>query len=101
MRSSRERVDQDLEDVLAEVKDLPEQAEGWDPERVNDEQDAYESEWPSFALGMMNDLERAYGSGGMSAEQEGRYAELKALLRERMPLNERYGLERPRVPLDD
>lgn len=97
-----ERVDQDLEVVLAELTDLPERAEeDWDPERVNDEQDAYESEWASFALGMMDGLEHAYASGGMSAEQEGRYAELKALLRERMPLIERYGLERPRVPLDD
>ena len=95
------RVDQDLRVLFAELEDLPEHAEDWDPERVNDEQEAYESEWPSLALGALNDLKRAHGSGGMSAEQERRYAELKALFRKRMPLIERYGLEKPTVPLEE
>ena len=96
------RVNQDLEVTLIELADLPQRAEeDWDPERANDEQDAYESYWPTLALDKMDDLERAYSSGSMSAEQETRYTELKALFRERMPLIERYRLEKPTVPLDD
>jgi hypothetical protein len=37
----------------------------------------------------------------MSPEQEGSYEDLKALLRERMPLIERLDLGRPAVPLGD
>lgn len=92
------RVNPDLEVLFAELTDLPEQAEGWDPERVNDEQDAYESEWASYALGRINDLERAHTSGAVSPEQERRYAEVKALFRDRMPFIERYGLDKPAVP---
>ena len=96
-----EKVDQDLEDVLAELMDLPERAEeDWDPERVNDEQDAYESYWPTLTLDKMDGLEGAHASGGMSDEQERRYSELKALFRDRMPLIERYGLEKTNVPLE-
>lgn len=99
MRS--DRVDQDLESVLREVAVLPERAEEWDPEDANDEQDAYEPEWASVVYDMLGDLERAHRAGEMNAEQEGRYSELKALFRERMPLIERYGLEKPTVPLED
>ena len=99
MRS--DRVEQDLEVVLREVAVLPERAEEWAPENANDEQDAYEPEWASVVYDALGDLERAHRAGEMNAAQEGRYAELKALFRELMPLIERYGLERPQVALDD
>ena len=53
-----ERVDQDLEVVLRKLQTLPEHAEEWDPERVNDEQDAYEREWASVVYDMLGDLEQ-------------------------------------------
>ena len=49
----------------------------------------------------MNALERAYRSGAMSVKQKACYSEVKALFRERMPLLERFWLDKPRVPLED
>lgn len=97
----RDRITQDLEVVLREVAVLPERAEEWDPENANDEQDAYEPEWASVVYDRFGDLERAHRAGKMGPVQEKRYARAKALLREQMPLIERYGLEKPSVPLGD
>ena len=90
-----ERVDQDLRVVLRELRTLPEYAEDWDPERVNDDLDAYASYWASVACDRMDELEHAFRSGTMSPEQERRYSEVKAIFWERLPLIERYGLEGP------
>ena len=95
-----ERVDQDLRVVLRELQTLPEHAEDWTPDpRGIDALDAYASYWASVAYDRTDDLERAFRLGAMSAEQERSYLEVKAVFRERLSLIERYGLERPRVPL--
>ena len=81
---------------------MTEHAEDWTPDPAGiDALDAYASEWASVAYDRMNALERANRSGTMTPEQEGLYAEAKALFRERMPLIERHGLDEPTVPLDD
>ena len=97
-----EDTDRYLGKVLKELRFLPEYAEDWtpDPEGI-DALDAYASEWASVALGRMNRLERAHRSGAMSAEQQARYSEVKALFRKRMPLIERFWLDKPTVPLED
>ena len=87
--------------VLKELRFLPEYAEGWDPEVPTDEQDAYASEWASVAYDRMSRLEGAHHAGLMSTEQGRRYSRAKALFKERMPLIERYGLEKPKVPLEE
>lgn len=98
-----ERVDRYLGKVISELEVLPEHTEEWEAGGAEaiDEQDAYETEWASVALARMDRLEWASRSGAMSPEQEERYGRVKALFRERMPLIERYGLEKPTVPLED
>lgn len=93
-------VDGDLRKVFAELEAMPEHVEDWTPDAAGiDALDAYASEWAAVAYDRMDALERAYRSGGMSAEQERRYGEVKTLFRERLPLIRRYELDEPRVPL--
>lgn len=97
----RFEVDQHLRVVIRELEGLPSLAETWmPPEHSTDDVDSYTSWWESVAGGRMNRLEGAYRAGRMSPEQERRYASVKGLFRERMSLIERYGLDKPTVPLE-
>lgn len=94
-------IDSYLGRVEAELSSLPEEAEDWDPVNPTDSQDAYASEWASVAYGEMDRLEEAKRAGMMDATQSRRYAAIKELFKERMPLIEHYSLDKPRVALDD
>ena len=94
-----DEVDQHLRVVIRELEGLPSLAETWmPPEHSTDDVDSYSSWWETVAGGMTNRLEDAHRAGRMSPDQERRYARAKALFRERMPLIERYGLDKPTVP---
>lgn len=97
-----ERVDRYLGMVIRELEGLPSLAETRQPpEESTDDVDSYNSWWESVVGGMTTRLESAHRVGRMSPEQEWRYARTKALFRQHMPLLERYGLDRPTVPLED
>ena len=94
-------VDRYLGVVTRELEGMPSLVETWPPPgRCTDEVDSYNSWWETVAGGMTNRLEDAHRAGRMSPDQERRYARAKALFGERMPLIERYGLDKPTVPLE-
>ena len=97
---SAESIDRYLASVETELKYLPEEAEDWDPVNPTDSQDTYASEWASVAYGDMGRLEEAKHAGMLNAAQSRRYAAIKELFKERLPLIERYSLDVPSVPLD-
>lgn len=93
-------VDRYLAVVIRELEGLPSLAETWPaPGESTDEVDSYNSWWESVAGARMNRLESAHRAGLMSPAQESRYARAKKLFEARMPLLERYGLDKPTVPL--
>ena len=91
-------IDGSLWAISAEADFLPELAADWDQE------DAYtraewENEWDVLFM-RLRGLDDAYHSGEMTEEQRARYHELRAKLRNLLPLFERLGLPRPAIPLD-
>lgn len=94
------RTDHDLELLTAVVVvDLPEVAGMWS-ELHEEARFIFEQEWRND-LGGLEALERHHAEGRMSPSQEGRYRDLKAALRARLPIVEKLGLEMPAVPLDE
>ncbi len=94
-------VDDDISRIAAEIAALRKLAS--DPEKAEDGARVYDFSirWGVLLSGRLKRLEHYYRLGQLTEGQESRYRELRREFREAMPLIERLGLGRPRVPLED
>jgi hypothetical protein len=100
MEPDKSRIDRLIESISAEVEFLPELAEIWG-EMDDDERFAASYDWDLVVVGgYLVYLENRREAGELSAEQEERYARLKAVLKEKLPILDRLGLSRPEEALN-
>ncbi len=100
-RISRPGVDADLGMVGAGIEALRDLTV--DSEKAQDEDRVYDFSirWGVLLSGRLKRLEHYYREGGLTEDQRSRYLELRRELKDAMPLMERLGLGKPRVPLED
>src|SRR5699024_3894679 len=93
--------DVDLDLLFAHVKALRELAS--DPEKAQDSARIYDFSirWGTLLSGRLERLAHYHDRGELTPDEQARYEALRAELREAVPLIERLGLARPRVPLND
>lgn len=83
---------------LAALRELAsDEARSRDGDRVYD----FSIRWGVLLSGRLMRLEYYYRRDELTAEQRSAYRRLRREMREAMPLVERLGLGRPRVPLED
>ena len=94
-------VDDDISRIAAEIDALRKLAS--DPEKAEDSARIYDFSirWGVLLSGRLKRLEHYHRAGQLTEGQESRYRELRHEFKEAMPLIERLGLGRPRVPLED
>jgi hypothetical protein len=87
------RVDLNLRIINAFAGDLPEIAEEWDG-LGSGERASLSIDWDDL-MDRLETLEADFREGNLSAEQEARYTQLMAELKETLPIIERLGLRSP------
>jgi hypothetical protein len=100
-RISRPGVDADLAMVGSGIEALRELA--LDPEKAQDNDRVYDFSigWGVLLSGRLKRLELYYRENKLTEDQKSHYGELRRDLKKAIPLMERLGLGRPRVPLED
>jgi hypothetical protein len=98
---SRPGVDADLGMVGFGVEALRDLA--LDSEKAQDEDRVYDFSirWGVLLSGRLKRLEHYYREGRLTRAQRSRYRQLRRDLKDAVPLMERLGLGKPRVPLED
>lgn len=100
-RIVRPGVEKDMEMIASAVAALRELASDDEMSRDGDRVYDFSIRWGVLLSGRLMRLEHYYRRGELTAEQRAGYRRLRRELREAMPLVERLGLGRPRVPLED
>lgn len=93
------RIDRGLRSLLAEVEDLPSLAVEWE-QLPESERASVALDWDHLLASYLNELDHAYRTGEMTADQQARYRALLGRLRDAKPLLERLDFFRPLVSLD-
>jgi hypothetical protein len=100
VRSARPGVDADLGMVGLGIEALRDLA--LDPEKAQDDDRVYDFSirWGVLLSGRLKRLEHYYREGRLNEDQRSHYQELRRDLKDAVPLMERLGLGKPRVPLE-
>lgn len=94
-------VDADLDLMFAQIRALRELTS--DPDEAQDDDRVYDFsiQWGVLLSGRLQRLAHYHRRGELAPGEQARYDDLRAELRDALPLAERLGLPRPAVPLDD
>lgn len=98
------RIDRDLRLMSADIADLPEREASWDDDRTSGgtswqlDREAWDYEWRNNGA-IIETLSEHYQKRHMSSDQERRYEDMLAALREIVPVLERIGYPVPSAVL--